>query len=71
MSSFFKVNILTKGMISANSVSFLLPLVKNKKNLYDDGLKIEFYKSVKKKFLIVIVLFWKVNFLSILGGVIN
>ena len=49
MSSFFKVNILTKGMISANSVSFLLPLVKNKKNLYDDGLKIEFYKSVKKK----------------------
>ena len=50
MSSFFKVNILTKGMISANSVSFLLPLVKNKKNLYDDGLKIEFYKSVKKNF---------------------
>ena len=40
-----KVNILTKGFISANSISFLLPLLKNKNKLRDNGIEVNFFRQ--------------------------
>ena len=49
-----KVNILTKGFISANSISFLLPLPKNKNKLRDNGIEVNFSRNFTIVFLIVI-----------------
>ena len=50
-----KVNILTKGFISANSISFLLPLLKNKNKLRDNGIEVNFLGNFTIASLIVII----------------
>ena len=45
-----KINILTKGFISANSISFLGPFIKFKKNFNDLGVKVNFFFNKKDNF---------------------
>ena len=42
------INIYSKGMISANSCGFIIPLIINKKRLNDIGLKFKFFSEIKK-----------------------
>ena len=50
-----KVNILTKGFISANSISFLLPLLKNKNKLRDNGIEVNFFRKFHIVFNLIVI----------------
>ena len=43
------INILTSGMSTANSCAFVIPLIKNKENLKEHGIKINFHKYINHK----------------------
>ena len=42
------INIYSKGMISANSRGFMIPLIVNEKRLNDIGLKFKFFSEINK-----------------------
>ena len=50
-----KINILTKSFVTANSFSFLGPLIKFKKIFNDMGVKINYFLMPMKIFMIVII----------------